>query len=102
PVGYHQRRPQVTTLAARTMTWGGVLVVVFIVVHLLHFTTETIDPAGWRGMTDARGDRDVYGNVVASFRIWWVASFYIVAMLALGLHLYHGAWSAIRTLGYAR
>jgi succinate dehydrogenase / fumarate reductase cytochrome b subunit len=53
-------------------------------------------------MTDSQNHRDVYGNIVASFRIWWVALFYIVAMLALGLHLYHGAWSSVRTLGYAK
>jgi succinate dehydrogenase / fumarate reductase cytochrome b subunit len=102
PIGYQQRTPQVSTYASRTMTWGGVLLLVFIVVHLLHFTTETIDPAGWRGMTDTLGNRDVYGAIVASFRIWWVAAFYIVAMIALGMHLYHGAWSSIRTLGYAK
>ncbi len=88
-----------STLAARTMTWGGVLLLVFIVVHILHFTTETFDPGGWRGMTDSQGNRDVYGNIIASFRVWWVAAFYIVSMIALGMHLYHGAWSAIRTLG---
>ena len=102
PIGYQRKEPQVATLASRTMKWGGVLLLVFIVVHILHFTTETIDPAGYRGMTDNLGHRDVYGNIVASFRIWWVALFYIVAMLALGLHLYHGAWSSIRTLGYAK
>src|SRR6476661_515500 len=102
PVGYKMREPQVSTLASRTMRWGGVLLLVFIVVHILHFTTETIDPAGYRGTTDIRGARDVYGNIVSSFRIWWVALFYIAAMLALGLHLYHGAWSSIRTLGYAK
>jgi succinate dehydrogenase / fumarate reductase cytochrome b subunit len=102
PIGYQQRQPQVSTLASRTMKWGGVLLLVFIVVHILHFTTETIDPGGWRGMTDGQGHRDVYGNIVASFRIWWVALFYIVSMLALGLHLYHGAWSSVRTLGYAK
>ena len=53
-------------------------------------------------MTDSQGRRDVYGNVVSSFRIWWVAAFYIVAMIALGLHLFHGAWSSVRTLGYAK
>jgi succinate dehydrogenase / fumarate reductase cytochrome b subunit len=84
------------------MKWGGVLLLVFIIVHLLHFTTEQIDPGGWRGMTDIHGNRDVYGNLVASFRIWWVSAFYIIAMIALGLHLYHGAWSSIRTLGYAK
>ena len=100
PIGYVRREPQVSTLAARTMTWGGVLLLVFIVVHILHFTTQQIDPAGWRGRTIA-GERDVYGNLVASFRIWWVAAFYVVAMIALGLHLYHGAWSSPRTLGHA-
>jgi succinate dehydrogenase / fumarate reductase cytochrome b subunit len=102
PIAYQQRVPQVSTYASRTMKWGGVLLLVFIVVHLLHFTTETIDPAGWRGMTDNIGNRDVYGGIVASFRIWWVAAFYVIAMIALGLHLYHGAWSSLRTLGYAR
>jgi succinate dehydrogenase / fumarate reductase, cytochrome b subunit len=102
PIGYQQRNPQVSTLASRTMKWGGVLLLVFIVVHILHFTTETIDPAGWRGMTDNQGHRDVYGDIVGSFRVWWVSLFYIVSMIALGLHLYHGAWSSVRTLGYAR
>lgn len=102
PVGYQHRNPQVSTLASRTMKWGGVLLLVFIVFHILHFTAEKIDPAGWRGMTDNQGHRDVYGDIVASFRIWWVSLFYIVSMIALGLHLYHGAWSSVRTLGYAR
>ena len=102
PVGYQKKTPQVATLASRTMKWGGVLLLVFIVFHILHFTTETVDPGGWRGMTDLEGHRDVYGNIIASFRIWWVALFYIVAMIFLGLHLYHGAWSSVRTLGYAK
>jgi succinate dehydrogenase / fumarate reductase cytochrome b subunit len=102
PVGYQKKTPQVATLASRTMKWGGVLLLIFIVFHILHFTTETIDPGGWRGMTDLEGHRDVYGNLIASFHIWWVALFYIVAMIFLGLHLYHGAWSSVRTLGYAK
>ncbi len=53
-------------------------------------------------MIDLHGDHDVYGNIVASFRVWWVAVFYVVAMVALGLHLFHGAWSSLRTLGYAK
>lgn len=93
PVGYARREPQVSTVASRVMRWGGVLLLVFIVFHILHFTTGTIRPAG----TFVEGD--VYANVVASFRIWWVALFYVVAMAFLGLHLYHGAWSSFRTLG---
>lgn len=92
PLEYAKREPQVSTLASRLMRWGGVLLFVFIVFHILHFTTGTIRPAPFT-------TGDVYANVVGSFQIWWVALFYIVAMISLGLHLYHGAWSAFRTIG---
>jgi succinate dehydrogenase / fumarate reductase cytochrome b subunit len=93
PVGYQKREPQVSTLASKTMRWGGVLLLVFIVFHILHFTTRDIQPAG------PVADGDVFGNVVGSFRIWWVTAFYTVAMIFLGLHLWHGAWSSVRTTG---
>lgn len=96
PIGYVDRKPQVSTLASRTMRWGGALLLTFIVVHILHFTTGTIKPAG------VFSDVDVYSNMVASFHIWWVALFYVVSMIALGLHLYHGAWSSVRSLGFAQ
>lgn len=102
PVGYKQRDVQVSTWASRTMRWGGVLLLLFIILHILHFTTGQVDPAAWGDRLDAAGRRDVYGNLVASFRIWWVAGFYVLAMIFLGLHLYHGAWSSVRTLGYAK
>lgn len=102
PVGYRMRDPQVSTLASRTLRWGGLLLVVFIVLHILHFTTRTVDPAGYANRLDAAGHHDVYGNIVGSFRIWWVSLFYIVSMIALGLHLFHGAWASVRTLGYAK
>jgi succinate dehydrogenase / fumarate reductase, cytochrome b subunit len=94
PTGYDERRPQVSTVAARTIRWGGALLLVFVVFHLLHFTTGTFLPIYRPG--------DVYANVVTGFHVWPVAVFYLVAMAALGLHLYHGAWSSIRTLGLAR
>jgi succinate dehydrogenase / fumarate reductase cytochrome b subunit len=93
PIGYTKREPQVATIASRTMRWGGVLLLVFIVLHILHFTTGTIRPAG------GFSHQDVYANVVTSFRIWWVALFYVVSMIALGLHLFHGAWSSVRSIG---
>ena len=102
PVDYAKRQPQVSTLASRTMRWGGVLLLVFIVFHILHFTAKVIDPAGWAHTHDADGRYDIYGNVVHSFRIWWVTLFYVVAMAFLALHLFHGAWSSVRTLGYAK
>ena len=93
PIGYARRESQVATIASRTMRWGGALLLVFIVVHILHFTTGTIRPAG------VFTPEDVYANIVLSFRLWWVALFYIVAMIALGLHLFHGAWSSVRSIG---
>lgn len=102
PVSYHDREPQVSTLASRTMRWGGVLLLAFIIFHLLHFTTRQVDPAGWAHRADASGRYDIYGNMVASFKIWWVSAVYLVAMLALGLHLWHGVWSFGRTLGVAK
>jgi succinate dehydrogenase / fumarate reductase cytochrome b subunit len=94
PVGYAHREPQISTFAARTIRWGGVLLLVFVVLHLLHFTFGTIHPAF--------DHKDVYGNIIAGFQIWWVAVLYLIAMVGLGLHLYHGAWSSLRTLGLTR
>ena len=93
PVGYVKREPQVSTWGARTMRWSGVLLFVFIALHIMHFTNP-----GWRpdGIFDKS---DVYTNLVMSFRIWWITLFYVASMLALGLHLYHGAWSSVRSIG---
>jgi succinate dehydrogenase cytochrome b subunit len=102
PAGYHERDAQVSTISSRTMRWGGALLFAFIIVHLLHFTSRQIDPAHWAQRADAAGRYDIYGNVVASFRIWWVSALYLVAMIALGLHLWHGVWSFGRSLGVAR
>ena len=96
PTGYVQREPQVSTWAARTMRWGGVMLLIFIVLHILHFTTGDWKPSG------SFSESDVYSNIVLSFRIWWVTLFYVVAMIALGLHLYHGAWSSVRSLGLSQ
>jgi succinate dehydrogenase / fumarate reductase cytochrome b subunit len=73
------------------MRWGGVLLLVFIVYHILHFTTGTVHPDFVRGQ--------VYDNLVTGLRVPAVAVFYLLAMLALALHLSHGAWSLFQTLG---
>ncbi|MBC7841959.1 MAG: succinate dehydrogenase cytochrome b subunit [Gemmatimonadaceae bacterium] len=94
PVDYAGRKPQVSTLASKTLKWGGVLLLVFIVFHILHFTIGTVHP----DFVDGK----VYRNLATGFEVKWVAAFYLVAMIALGMHLYHGAWSSMRTLGLAR
>lgn len=93
-VAYEKWEPQVSTFASRTIRWGGLLLAVFIVFHILHFTTLSIFPE-YERMT-------VYNRVIAAFRKPAVLVFYTVSMLALGLHLYHGAWSSMRTLGLTR
>jgi succinate dehydrogenase / fumarate reductase, cytochrome b subunit len=101
PIDYTTRDPQVSTLASRSMRWGGALLLVFIVFHILHFTTGTVFP--FASSPDTRypafSHTDVYGNVVSAFRNPWVTLGYVVAMLFLLLHLFHGAWSSVRTLG---
>jgi succinate dehydrogenase / fumarate reductase, cytochrome b subunit len=93
PIGYAKYESQVSTIASRTMRWGGALLLIFVVLHILHFTTGTIRPAG------VFRREDVYANIVLSFRIWWVTVFYVVSMIALALHLFHGAWSSVRSIG---
>ena len=95
PVPYAKRELQAATIGSRTMRVGGVVLAIFIVLHVMHFTTLTLQPA-------PLAEGDVYGNVIASFQIWWVTALYVIAMIALGLHLYHGAWSSVRTLGFER
>ena len=104
PIGYEKRTPQASTIASRTMRWGGVLLLVFIVFHILHFTTGTVFPMASRpdAMYPAFSHTDVYGNIVSAFRSPWVVAVYVVAMLFLLLHLFHGAWSSVRTLGLTK
>lgn len=93
PVRYAHRRPVQGSYAARTMRWGGVIVLLFAVYHLLDLTTGHLNPVGDRAHP--------YANVVADFapERWYVTLFYTLAVVAVGLHLRHGLFSALRTLG---
>lgn len=100
PQAYAKRHPQVSTLASRTMRIGGVLILVFIVVHILQFTTLSFP--GYQNIDPTLGSTDVFANLMLAFHnpLWVV--FYVVVMVFLGLHLYHGAWASVRTLGAAK
>ncbi len=104
PMAYSKRQPQVSTLASRSMRWGGVLLLVFIVFHILHFTTGTLFSYASKADVKYTGfsASDVYGNVISAFRVRWVVGFYVVSMFFLMLHLFHGAWSSVRTLGVSK
>lgn len=91
PVGYRVATPDASTYASRTMRWSGPILLLFIVYHLLHFTIGSVHPDFVEG--------DVYRNVVVGFSSWPVTLFYVVAMLCLGLHLRHGVWSMLQSLG---
>jgi succinate dehydrogenase / fumarate reductase cytochrome b subunit len=90
PVAYAHKKAR-TSYATRTMRWGGVILLLFLVWHLLDFTTLTVNRNAEPGHP--------YENVVATFDTWYGDVIYIVAMLALGLHIRHGFWSAAQTLG---
>ena len=92
PRGYAMRRNLESTWASRTMIWGGLFILLFVIYHVLDFTFGTVNPSFEEG--------NIYHNVVASFRLWPVALFYVAAMIAVGLHLFHGIWSMFQTLGW--
>lgn len=91
PVAYARYQPSTSTYASRSMYMSGPIVAAFIVYHLLHFTFGL-------GGTPYNPD-DAYGNVIAGFRVPVISIAYIVAMALLCLHLRHGLWSALQTLG---
>jgi succinate dehydrogenase / fumarate reductase cytochrome b subunit len=91
PTRYVHRRRR-TDYATRTMRWGGVILGLFVVWHLLDLTTGQVHAGGFQ-------EGRPYQNVVDTFSTWYGNVIYIVAMLALGLHIRHGFWSAAQTLG---
>ena len=98
PVPYRRYRPQAATFMSRSMAVSGILILVFVIYHLLHFTFGVIAPGG-TAFAEAHDRLDVYSMVVQSFRNPWISFSYVAAMLILGLHLIHGAASAFQTFG---
>jgi succinate dehydrogenase / fumarate reductase cytochrome b subunit len=88
---YKKFDPQVFSWTSRTMMWGGIAIFAFVAFHLLHLTTGDAHPDFIVG--------DAYHNVVAGFQSVPVAGVYMVGVIALGMHLYHGLWSALQTFG---
>jgi len=95
PIKYAATPKTPGSYAARTMRWGGVIILLFIVYHILDLTTGTLNPNGIGGA--------VYDNVVSDFAPgrWYVTLFYTLAVVAVGFHLRHGIWSALQTLGHS-
>jgi len=87
---YHAAKNLSFSPASRSMRWGGVALLGFVVYHLLHLTWGTVHPSF--------DPASPYHNVVTAFGVWWVVIPYAVAVAALGLHVYHGLWSSTQTL----
>jgi succinate dehydrogenase / fumarate reductase, cytochrome b subunit len=93
PTRYQSKRDfAAADFASRTMRWTGVIVLLFIAYHLADFTWGWVNPA-------AEG-ASVYDKVIASFSVPAISAFYIIANLALGVHLYHGVWSLFQSMGW--
>ena len=100
PVRYDTKRNIQATYASLTMRWGGIIVLLFIIYHLLHFTLGQVGYApGAFQPEDPNNGFQTYANVINGFRPLPVALFYLLAMGAVCLHLYHGVWSMFQTLG---
>lgn len=92
PIGYVARKDPRARISSLTMRIGGVIILAFIVIHLANLTWGWLHPNFIYG--------DVYHNVVTLFQLWPVTIFYVIAMIAVGLHLDHGTWSLFQTLGF--
>jgi len=91
PVGYQKTPHLETTPASRTMRWGGLLIGVYVVYHLMHLTVGNLNPDFIPG--------EAYHNMVVGFGSVLAAGAYVAAVFILAMHLYHGTWSALQTLG---
>jgi len=89
-LGYKLQEDLSFSYASRTMRWGGVILFAFVVYHVMHLTLGSVHPDFHDGKA--------FENVVLGFRVWPVSAAYILCMLPLGLHIYHGLWSATQTL----
>ena len=94
PTGYVKKEAIASSYASRTMMWSGPIILVFVIYHILDLTT------GAAGTTQFR-DLRAYENLIYSFRRIPVSAFYIFAMVLLGMHLYHGLWSMVQSVGFS-
>lgn len=93
PVGYAVKKSVASNYADRTMYWSGPIILAFVILHILEFTTGNLHPQS------TFSDGDIYANVVSGFSVWYISAWYIFSMILLGFHLRHGLWSMFQSLG---
>jgi len=110
PQAYEHWEPTAATYASRTMMWSGVIVAVFIIYHLLHFTlmVKAVNLTGrdFHSFTEVLKTREerhnVYGMMITGFQQWPVSAFYILGVGLLCLHLSHGSSAMFQSLGWKK
>jgi len=95
PLAYAKKLRVGSSVAAAWMLWSGLFLVLFIIVHLANLLLGRLSPSPYQAGA-------VYANLYHIFAVWYLALFYLAAMAALALHLYHGVWSLFQTLGIDR
>ena len=94
PIPYRFKENLAAGYSTSTMRWGGIALLFFVIYHIFHLTV------GLTGLGGQRYDpENVYANVVHGFSVWYISAFYVAAMAALGIHIFHGFWSLFQTLG---
>jgi succinate dehydrogenase / fumarate reductase cytochrome b subunit len=91
PEPYVVKKSVAQSYASRTMRWGGVIISLFVVYHILDLTFGVANPDGT--------DSTPYDRLVASFQNPFATAVYVITLILLGMHLRHGIWSATQTLG---
>jgi succinate dehydrogenase / fumarate reductase cytochrome b subunit len=94
PIGYVKKDAIGSNIASRSMIWSGAMIAAFVIYHLLDLTAGVANTAQYQEL-------HAYENLVYSFQRLPVSVFYIIAMVLLGMHLYHGIWSMFQTLGFS-
>ena len=97
PVAYVKKDDAAATYASRTMMWSGPIVAAFVIFHVLHLTVGAVLPLQEIGPNEP----NVRANVIAGFSNPAVSAFYILAIILLCMHLYHGLWSMFQSLGFS-
>jgi succinate dehydrogenase / fumarate reductase cytochrome b subunit len=94
PEGYRKRVHVASSYAARTMVYGGVLLAIYLTYHVAHMTAGATAGLGYQ-----HDHLDVYANLVSTYQVPWAVALNVGAAMVFGLHVYHGAWSLLQSLG---
>jgi len=99
PIAYACKKNDRTTFSAQTMVWTGLLLLVFVVIHLIQFTFHGLLPSGAIIENTAAGHFNVFAMVASSLSSGGVTVFYLASVVVLLLHILHGAASFLQSLG---